>query len=153
MEFEKRVARQLLILAKTIIKNRNRHLESLGLTNTQAEALYFFSSNPGANIKDLQQHLEIAHQTAQGIVNRMAAKGWISTKRSPQDKRNQLIDLTPEGYAVMKKMVDHRGRTGGLLLKGMTEEEQATFMRLLCIAYDNVKNDGMDESGAAPSDR
>ena len=145
MEFEKKVARQLLILAKTIIKNRNRHLESLGMTNTQAEALYFFSSNPGANIKELQQHLEIAHQTAQGIVNRMTAKGWIASERSPHDKRSQLIYLTPEGYEMMEKMVAHRGRTGGLLLKGMTEDEQATFMRLLYIAYDNVKNDGMDE--------
>ena len=144
MEFEKKVARQLLILAKTIIKNRNRHLESLGMTNTQTEALYFFSSNPGANIKELQQHLEIAHQTAQGIVNRMAAKGWISTERSPQDKRSQLIYLTPEGSEMMEKMVAHRGRTGGLLLKGMTEEEQATFMRLLHVAYENVKHDGMD---------
>ena len=145
MEFEKRVARQLLILAKTIIKNRNHHLESLGMTNTQTEALYFFSSNPGANIKELQQHLEIAHQTAQGIVNRMTAKGWLSTERSPKDKRSQLIYLTPEGVSMMEKMVAHRGRTGELLLKGMTDEEQATFMRLISKAYENVKLDGMDQ--------
>ena len=145
MEFEKQVARQLLILAKTIIKNRNHHLEDLGHTNTQTESLYYFVENPGANIKDLQQHLEIAHQTAQGIVNRMAAKGWISVERSERDKRSQVIYVTPEGYDLTEKMVAHRGRTGGLLLRGMTEEEKNTFMRLIYIAYNNVKNDGMDE--------
>ena len=36
-------------------------------------------------------------------------------------------------------MLESRERTGGKLLKGMTDQEQQAFIRYLELAYENVK--------------
>ena len=50
MELESDVGRLVLKLANTIIKNRNSHLEVLGLTASQADSMKFFLANEGATI-------------------------------------------------------------------------------------------------------
>ena len=140
-EMERKLGRLLLNLSNTIIQNRNRHLQALGLTASQADSLQFFLANEGASISDLRDYMDITHQTAWGIVQRMESRGWIRLCRSPADRRRQAIFPTESGRRLGQLMRRNRGRTGSLLLEHMTEEEQRTFFRLTMQAYENVKND------------
>ena len=142
MELQENLAQLILALSNTTIKNRNRHLEALNLTAAQADSMNFFLTHPQSTIKDLKEHLDITHQTAQGIVTRLCEKGLISMQRSPSDKRCRTILVTESGYAVGERISANRRRTGALLLSGMTEEEAALFFRLLHTAYENVKDNG-----------
>ena len=147
MELESDVGRLVLKLANTIIKNRNRHLEVLGLTASQADSMKFFLANEWATIKDLKAHLGTTHQTAQGIVSRLAEKGFLTLEKSQEDRRCQKIIPTEYGRSLLEKLTANCIRTGGLLLRGMTQEEQAAFVSLLEIAYENVKYDGEVKPG------
>ena len=53
-ETENKLARLLLNLSNTIIQNRNRHLQALGLTASQADCLQYFLANEGTSISDLK---------------------------------------------------------------------------------------------------
>lgn len=138
---ENRLARLLLNLSNTIVKNRNRHLQALGLTAAQADALQYFLLHEGASISDLKDEMGITHQTAWGIVQRMEDRGWIRLSRSQTDRRRQQIFSTDRGKDLGVLMMRNRERTGGLLVQGMTEEEQRLFFRLAAQAYENVQHD------------
>ena len=138
---ENKLARLLLNLSNTIIQNRNRHLQALGLTASQADSLQYFLAHEGATISDLKDEMDITHQTAWGIVQRMEAHGWVRLQRSDEDRRRQAVIPTPSGRRLGELMIRNRERTGSLLLEGMTEEERQSFYRLAAPAYENVMND------------
>lgn len=142
MNKEQDLARLILNLSNTIIHNRNKHLEALGLTASQADAMKFFLANENSTIKALKETLSITHQTAQGIVARLIEKGFLATQQSQNDKRYQIIHVTKAGLALSKKINANGRRTATMLVKGMTEDEQNTFIHLLRIAHKNVENDG-----------
>ena len=143
---ENDLGRLILKLSNTIIKNRNRHLRALGLTSAQADSLKFYLTHKGATIKDLKEHLEISHQRAQGIVARMEEKGLLTLERSSSDKRYQRVTPTAEAVMLGERLSANRERTGALLQQGMTRLEQAEFLRLLTLAYENVKYDGAEKA-------
>ena len=140
-ETENKLARLLLNLSNTIIQNRNRHLQALGLTASQADCLQYFLANEGTSISDLKNAMDITHQTAWGIVQRMEAHGWVRLQRSDEDGRRQVVIPTASGRRLGELMMRNRERTGSLLLRGMTEEEQQKFYHLAAQAYENVKTD------------
>ena len=142
MERQDNLGQLILTLSNTIIKNRNHHLEDLNLTAAQADSLKFFLTHEQATIKDLKEHLDITHQTAQGLVARLAEKGLVTLRRSSSDKRCQRVSVTEAGHLLGDRITGNRRRTGRLLLHGMSEEETEIFIRLLRRAYENVKDDG-----------
>lgn len=143
MDYENahQLGRLILKLANTLIKNRNRHLEALDLTTSQADSLQFFLANPKSTVTDLKDYLEITHQTARGLTQRIAEKNLITLTPSSLDGRCRTISPTENGITLGKKMAQNRERTVVRLLSGMTETEQETFYRLLCIAYENIKKE------------
>ena len=83
----------------------------------------------------------ITHQTARGIVQRMAAKGLVELHRSEEDARRQIVVPTQAGRRLGDQMTRNRERTVGKLLQNMDQRERADFVRLLRLAYENVKDD------------
>ncbi len=138
---ENRIGRLVLMLSHTIIKNRNRHMAALGLTAGQADCLRFCLERENGTVTDLKNYLGVAHQTAQGLVRRLADKGLLAVRRSGEDGRCQMISLTSAGREKAAEMIRSRERTGGKLLQGMSPGERRELIRLLTAAYENVKND------------
>lgn len=138
---ENELGRLILRLANTIIKNRNRHLQDLELTSAQADSLQFFLAHEGATVTDLKDEFGITHQTASGIVTRMAEKGCVTLKKSEQDGRCQIVTPTEYGVELGERMNQNRMRTGGKLLDGMKPKEQELFIRFLKQSFENIQND------------
>ena len=135
------LGRLILRLAKTIIKNRNHHLGALGLTAGQADSLQFFLTHESTTATDLKNYLGITHQTARGLVGRLADKGLVELRRSPADARCQIVLPTENGIQMGSRMRRNRERTGEALLTGMSQEEQALFFRLLQQALQQAEHD------------
>lgn len=138
---ENELGRLILKLANTIIRNRNHHLQALDLTSSQADSLQFFLAHENATVTDLKEEFGITHQTARGIVMRMAEKGCVTLNRSEADGRCQIVTPTEHGTELGETMRRNRTRTGGKLLDGMDAEEREIFIRCLNRAYENVKYD------------
>lgn len=85
------LGRLVLNLANTVIYNRNKRLEKLGLTSPQTGCMKFFIAHKKASIKTLSSELGITHQTAQGLVSRLVQKGLLSTEQSKIDRRTSHL--------------------------------------------------------------
>ena len=87
MNHDEMVARQVLILARQIKRRRNQHLRTVGLTTEQADALTFFTDQPGRTVTAFKTYQEITHQTARMIVQRLQTRGYVQLVVSPTDAR------------------------------------------------------------------
>ena len=79
---ENQVGRLVLMLSHTILKNRNRHMAAIGLTSGQADCLRFCLEREGGTVTDLKNYLGVTHQTAQGLVRRLAEKGLLKNENA-----------------------------------------------------------------------
>jgi DNA-binding MarR family transcriptional regulator len=52
----------------------------------------------------LAEQLQIKHQSAVGLANRMANKGLVKKKHNPTDKRQVFVGLTAAGEKVLKDL-------------------------------------------------
>ncbi len=81
--------------------------------------------------KELEKLLRVSQPTVAGIVQRLVAKGLISTLNSPEDRRVKLIQLTTAGMELIDKAKEDMQRADRELVVALTDEEQAIFATLL----------------------
>lgn len=136
---EYKLARQVLTLANQIIKNRNNHLKELNITVEQADSLIFFDANRNSCISDLKEYLHISHQTTRGIVKRLEEKHFLNLRVCENDSRYKTVVLTDEGKQIIKRLEDNGTHTGYQLLKGMSQDEQEQFSKLIACALKNIQ--------------
>jgi DNA-binding MarR family transcriptional regulator len=55
-------------------------------------------------VGQLAEQLQIKHQSAVGLANRMESKGLVKKEHSPTDKRRVFISLTPVGRRVLEDL-------------------------------------------------
>lgn len=114
-------------------------MAAIGLTASQADCLRFCLEKDSGTVTELKNYLQVTHQAAQRLLRRMVEKGLVELRRSELDNRCRIFSLTVAGQKAAQQMLESRERTGGKLLKGMTDQEQQAFIRYLELAYENVK--------------
>jgi DNA-binding MarR family transcriptional regulator len=83
----------------------------VGLTPQQHQALLAVKGHrPGApSVGDLAARLAIRHNSAVGLVDRLARSGLLLRRRDPADRRRVTLKLTGQGEVVLRKLTaSHR---------------------------------------------
>ena len=137
---EDELGRLILKLSHQIVKNRGRHALAAGLTASQADCMLFFSSRDETSVTQLKDYLGVTHQTAQGLVQRMTAKGLLTSRRSPQDSRVVLLSLSAQGRALTEQLTHSREHTVGQLLRDISPREEEELLRLLELVYRSARS-------------
>ena len=78
-----------------------------GITPGQYPLLLFvrgFGKEP-PTVADLADRLQVAHQSAVGLVDRCAAAGLVRRRRDPADRRRVRVELTPAGRRLLARLV------------------------------------------------
>ena len=90
------MVRQFQRVGRLMMQGRDRDLEDLGLTSIQADALLFFDRYPHSQINGLRDHLNVSHQAACGLVDRMKTKGpW-------NEEVDSFYGMLPDGTAIIE---------------------------------------------------
>ncbi|CAG1015394.1 Multiple antibiotic resistance protein MarR [Burkholderiaceae bacterium] len=84
-------------------KTFQTHLGPLDLKAVEFSILVLVASNQGVNQKQLCQSLDVSAPNMAITLDRMVERGWIERVRSTEDRRAQLIHLTPAGQALVRK--------------------------------------------------
>ncbi|MFZ0314971.1 MAG: MarR family transcriptional regulator [Candidatus Korobacteraceae bacterium] len=61
----------------------------------------------GPRIAYLAERLQVEHHSAGELVDRLVRKGLISRVRSPQDRREVHVELTPRGARILEELTVH----------------------------------------------
>ena len=100
----------------------------MGLEPQQHQLLLALKGLPegrNATVGDLAERLQLRHHSTVELIDRLAERGLIERSRDEADQRRVLINLTPYGEEVLKKLsVLHRTElqsTGPALVRALNE--------------------------------
>ncbi|CCK79736.1 MULTISPECIES: MarR family winged helix-turn-helix transcriptional regulator [Desulfobacula] len=98
--------RNLLIALRKIIQAIDQHSKSLkknfGLTGPQLIILQSIVANDQISVTQLSKNVSLSQATVTDITKRLEKRGYITRKRSIDDKRKTNITLTENGKTIME---------------------------------------------------
>jgi DNA-binding MarR family transcriptional regulator len=107
------------------------HAAGLGLTGPQFAALVKLSELGRATQNHLGRLVAMDPATAQGVVRRLIARGFVRSAQDPMDRRTLVLTLTEEGHAVLEEARLAGARAHETLLDPLSEGERQLLMALL----------------------
>src|SRR3569833_768450 len=76
-----------------------------GVTSQQHQALLAIRGAPGPmTVGDLAECLGIRNHSALGLVPRLVERGLVSRRNAEEDRRRAIVELEPEGAAVLERI-------------------------------------------------
>jgi len=124
----------IFLLAKAYQKAHGdfkRRLQSYGLTPIQHLILEVLWGKDGLSASDIGKKLVLDGATLSGVLDRLAAGGWILKKPDTDDKRVLQNYLTPKSKDLKPKLSEARDQTNEELLKTFSIEEKVLLKRFL----------------------
>ncbi len=124
----------VFLLAKAYQKAHGdfkKRLQSYGLTPIQHLILEALWDEDGLSASDIGKKLVLDGATLSGVLDRLAAGGWISKESDSEDKRVLRNFLTQKSKHHKPKLAEAREQTNDNLLKPFSMEEKVLLKRLL----------------------
>jgi DNA-binding MarR family transcriptional regulator len=108
-------------------------MEPLRLTPKQFVAMEFISKNPCISQKNIAENIGTAPAVMVGILDDLSNRGLLKRKRSPYDRREYYVQLTPKGMSMLAEIRRMAFEVENLYQEktGMTDEERATILPIL----------------------
>lgn len=118
-----------------IVPNIKKQLGKLQLRPVEYTVLSLINSNPNINQKRLGQTIRVSPPNLATLLDKIQADGLIERKRNPNDRRSQILALTPKGHQVFEKAeaVATRADTTPMLSK----DERKHLLSLLAKIFQN----------------
>jgi len=96
----------LYVSAKEVVRKYRPLLDPLGLTYTEYIAMLALWEKDGVSVKLLGERLSLDSGTLTPMLKRMEKNGLLTRRRSSEDERIVLIDLTDQGKDLKAKVID-----------------------------------------------
>lgn len=106
LKLENQLCFPLYACAKEVVRRYKPMLDRLDLTYTQYITMLVLWEHPSINAKLLGQHLYLDSGTLTPLLKKLEQKHYLTRRRDPEDERNLLICLTPEGTALEAKALE-----------------------------------------------
>jgi DNA-binding MarR family transcriptional regulator len=75
------------------------------------------------NLSALASKLEVSLPTMSNSISTLVERGWVARRRDPQDRRRVLIEITPQGCAVLEHIRQVAEEQVEQTLQGLTDAE------------------------------
>ncbi len=129
LRLENQLCFPLYAASREIIKRYRPHLDALDLTYTQYITMMVLWEQGCISVKELGQKLYLDSGTLTPLLKHLEQKGYLTRRRSEQDERVLLVEITEEGLALREKAVDVPQKMGACVR--LTKEEAAVLYSLL----------------------
>ncbi|MEO8299765.1 MAG: MarR family winged helix-turn-helix transcriptional regulator [Burkholderiales bacterium] len=91
------------LAAVVLKKSLQRHLGPLKLKAVEFSIMTLLDTNAEVNQKLLCAAIDMSPPHLAVTLDRMVERGWLRRERSERDRRAQIVRLTPEGQALIKR--------------------------------------------------
>ena len=109
-------------------------LDSLGIRPRHLLTLTVLRDLGGSSQADLSTLLQIDRTNLVGLLNELEAEGWIERRRSPEDRRRHLVELTPAGSELLSKAEFALAFVEDHVFGALDNEQRETLYELLQLA-------------------
>lgn len=101
------------------------------LTPVQFAALATLRDHPGIDQATLAGLIAYDRTTIMGVVDRLVQKGLANRAVNGKDRRARLLEITPDGLALLQAIRPAVLSAQRLMLSGLTDAEAETFLQLV----------------------
>lgn len=122
---------------KLILAEWNKeNVHTLGMTH--GRMLIILSEMGPQKASALAESLRITSGGVTGIADRLIELGYVTRERSEQDRRAVFLQLTDEGKAMVKTMMEVREKVMRKLFHGMSTEDMIKGLELFRLMSANM---------------
>lgn len=100
------------------------------LTPVQFAALIAIAQRSGLGQADLAAQIGYDRATIGGVIDRLEAKGWVSRTPSREDRRQNIVAITPAGEQAMAQATSAVERVQTRFLSPLNSDEQQVFEQM-----------------------
>lgn len=139
LKLENQLCFPLYACSKEIVRRYKPFLEELELTYTQYITMMVLWEKKETNVKELGSYLYLDSGTLTPVLKKLEAKGYIIRKRSKEDERNLLVNITEEGERLRDRAVEVPKKIHQCV--NLEPEEAEQLYQLLYKALNQLKED------------
>lgn len=103
LKLENQLCFPVYAASRLITREYQPYLEKLGITYPQYLVLMILWENDRLTVTDIARKLILNTNTITPLLKRMEQTGLIARKRSPEDERKVMIELTDKGRAMQEE--------------------------------------------------
>ena len=107
------------------------HLQGYGLTPMQCLFMESLWEEDGLSVGEIGRRIALDTATLAGILERLAAAGWVLRESDPADGRVTRVFLTEKARCAIPGLTELIERTNRELLNNFPLEEKILFKRFL----------------------
>jgi DNA-binding MarR family transcriptional regulator len=113
---------RILELAILVNDDMNRTLPKDGLTPSRAHLVWELHQRGPSTQRVLADALGVSARTITGLIDGLAATGFVTREPHPADRRAILVTFTPHGREIADKMVRDQKMFADILFDGMPRQ-------------------------------
>jgi MarR family 2-MHQ and catechol resistance regulon transcriptional repressor len=126
-----RALQALLRAESTVRKRLALELEREGVTAAGFSVLVVLTTAGGSlELKTLRRRLGWSKANATEVTGTLAARGFVSRRRAPEDRRVVVVDLEPIGRALVERLFPAHSERVTAAFGNLDESEKRTFSEL-----------------------
>lgn len=130
----RKLAHQILEFAPTVMRTVSSELrQSDHLLETVHFRLLWLLERHPSSLSELAERHMVSLPTMSNSVTFLEERGWVARKRSSEDRRKVIIEITPQGREVLVQSRQHMDEKVAQIIGGLTVEEQAKVSEGLSI--------------------
>jgi DNA-binding MarR family transcriptional regulator len=95
----------LFFAYRDFVADADVSLEELKFGRAHHRVLHFVARSPGMTVAQLLDILRITKQSLSRVLKDLLEQGYVLQKEGPEDRRQRLLYLTPEGTALWQKLI------------------------------------------------
>ena len=115
-----------------------RRLQDYGVGFPEQVILMFLASNDGINQDAIAQHFLLDKGAIAKTLRKLEEKGLILRHQNPENKRENLISITPAGQGILGEMGKALQAWNASFFEGLSEEDIRQYERITKTIADNV---------------
>ena len=97
------VFHRLLTLLRCARRHARLMMDESGLTPRDFSVLRYLMESESATVGQVQAYLHNSPSTTSTLIAQLVEKGYLTRRRSPEDNRVVIVELTPAGCALAEK--------------------------------------------------
>lgn len=101
------------------------------VTLPQLRVLVMIASRSGVNLGAVAQSLGVHPSNATRLVDRLVVAGLLDRRDDPTDRRNLVLALSPDGRALVDRVMDHRRTAIAEILERMPASRRRALVPVL----------------------
>lgn len=106
-------------------------LEAIGMRPRHLLTLTVLRDRGGSSQADLADLLRIDRTNLVGLLNELETDGWIERRRSPEDRRRHIVELTAAGHEILSRAEFALAAVEDEVFSALDNEQRATLYSLL----------------------